>query len=168
MTFVQCPSLAAEECLIYDSRTVRLIVRRDFGFETDRSAGFARDVAVCRLIGRFAVGVPVANKAIRKLTIEGAAPAPLPAPATPAQPRLPLPPRGRPAEPPRATVPPAPLGPPSTRGPGPGPGHVTVVLPPARPGVTVAKPPGGKKLSNRAHVHVLPVAPASGNKRAPP
>ena len=84
LQFVQCPSLAADECLVYDSRTVRLIVRRDFALEGDRSAGFARDVMVYRLIGRFAVGVPVPTKGIRKLTIEGAAVAPLPAPAMPA------------------------------------------------------------------------------------
>ena len=75
LSFVQCPSLAATECLIYDSRTVRLVVRRDFALEGDRSAGFARDVMVYRLIGRFAVGVPVPTKGIRKLTIADAAPA---------------------------------------------------------------------------------------------
>jgi HK97 family phage major capsid protein len=69
LEFVQVPSLESNQCLVYDNRQVRLIVRRDLGFEVDSSAGFARDVSLARVIGRFAVGVPVANKAIRKLTI---------------------------------------------------------------------------------------------------
>jgi HK97 family phage major capsid protein len=85
LTFVQVPSLGANECLVYDNTKVRLIVRRDFGFEMDGSAGFARDVSLARVIGRFAVGVPVANKAIRKLTITAPEPevaaAKAPAPA---------------------------------------------------------------------------------------
>ena len=68
--FVQVPSLEPDECLIYDAAQVRLIVRRDFSVEFDKSAGFARDVTMVRVIGRFAVGVPVENKHIRKLTIE--------------------------------------------------------------------------------------------------
>lgn len=72
LTFVQVPSLAADECLVYDAAATRLIVRRDFGFEIDRSAGFTRDVSVARIIGRFSVGVPVPAKALRRLTIEPA------------------------------------------------------------------------------------------------
>jgi HK97 family phage major capsid protein len=75
LNFVKVPSLAADECLVYDANQVRLIVRRDFGLEADKSAGFARDVVLARIIGRFAVGVPVANKGIRKLTIAGSVPA---------------------------------------------------------------------------------------------
>ena len=105
------PEPAAAECLIYDSRTVRLIVRRDFALEADRSAGFARDVAVYRLIGRFAVGVPVPNKAIRKLTIADAAPARW---------RPDCRAKSQPAEPAsRATSPPASLGPALNSWPGP-------------------------------------------------
>ena len=78
-------TLAADECLIYDSRPSP--VDRAPGLRRrERPLGRlrARRAMVCRVIGRFAVGVPVANKGIRKLTIEGAAPAPLPAPAMPA------------------------------------------------------------------------------------
>ncbi len=69
LTFIQVPSLEADQCLVFDRAQVRLIVRRDFGFEIDASAGFARDVALARVIGRFAVAVPVPAKGIRKLTI---------------------------------------------------------------------------------------------------
>jgi HK97 family phage major capsid protein len=81
LTFVQVPSLAADEVLIYDAANVRLIVRRDFQFEVDRSAGFARDVTLARIIGRFAVGVPVPAKAVRKLTLAEPEPAVTKAPA---------------------------------------------------------------------------------------
>ena len=69
LTFVQVPSLDPDESLIFDAAKVRLIVRRDFSFEVDASAGFARDVSLARVIGRFAVGVPNPQRAIRKLTI---------------------------------------------------------------------------------------------------
>jgi HK97 family phage major capsid protein len=74
LTFVQVPALEADQCLVYDSARVRLIVRSDFGAEFDGSAGFARDVTLARIIGRFAVGVPVVAKSIRKLTITAPAP----------------------------------------------------------------------------------------------
>lgn len=81
LTFVQVPSLEATECLIYDAAQVRLIVRRDFAVEFDKSVLFTRDQTAARVIGRFAVGVPVENKHIRKLTIAEPAPATAKAPA---------------------------------------------------------------------------------------
>ena len=81
LTFIQVPSLESDQCLIYDREQVRLIVRRDFGFEIDASAGFARDVSLARVIGRFSVAVPVPVKAIRKLVIAEPEPAVTKAPA---------------------------------------------------------------------------------------
>jgi HK97 family phage major capsid protein len=69
LTFVRCPTLLANQALIYDASTVRLIVRRDFRFELDPSAGFRSDTVAARVIGRFAIAVPVVPKSLRKLTI---------------------------------------------------------------------------------------------------
>lgn len=74
LSFIQCPSLSYNEALIYDSNRVRLVVRRDFAVQFDASAGFATDTVKCRIIGRFAVAVPVLSKSIRKLTITGLTP----------------------------------------------------------------------------------------------
>ena len=40
LTFVGAPGLGNDEALIYDPLRVRLVVRRDFAVEFDRSAGF--------------------------------------------------------------------------------------------------------------------------------
>ena len=90
LTFVGAPGLEHDECLVYDSTRVRLIVRRDFAVEFDASAGFLSDVTWGRVIGRFAAAVPDKSKAIRKLTIAGApAPGSAPEPGAPA-PRRPV------------------------------------------------------------------------------
>ncbi len=71
LDFVTVPSLEADEVLVYDRARVRLVVRRDFSVQFSGDAGFRQDMVATRVIGRFAIGVPVAAKSIRKFVIEG-------------------------------------------------------------------------------------------------
>ena len=55
--------------LVYDATRIYLLVRNDFEVAGSPDAGFTSDVTVARIKGRFAAAVPVAEKAIRKLTV---------------------------------------------------------------------------------------------------
>jgi hypothetical protein len=54
---------------VYDSTRVLLVIRSDFSVEQSSDAGFTSDLTMFRVKGRFGVAVPVANKAIRSLTV---------------------------------------------------------------------------------------------------
>ena len=151
LSFVQCPSLGRRPSAWSTTADVRLIVRRDFALEGDRSAGFARDVMVYRFIGRFAVRRPGADEGHSQAHHRRR--------------------RARRWRPEAGQVMPKVEGdsPPRLDGPRPqltarvyGSGHVTVVLPPARPGVTVPGP------GDQAQPRGQKAKPCLGKTRGPP
>jgi hypothetical protein len=63
------------DCLVYDSTRLYLIARTtDFEVAFSADYFFDSDSTACRVRGRFAVGMPVPNKAARKITVAGVAP----------------------------------------------------------------------------------------------
>ena len=75
MTLVPCPILAADQALVYDATTMRLIIRSDFGFEVSHDAEFKSDLTTARVKGRFSVSWPSGPaKSMRKFTIGTVAP----------------------------------------------------------------------------------------------
>ena len=70
---VGCAEL--NDCLVYDSTRLFLIARTsDFEVAFSQDYFFDSDSTACRVRGRFAVGMPVPNKAARKITVAGVAP----------------------------------------------------------------------------------------------
>jgi HK97 family phage major capsid protein len=72
LTEVPCPE--ANDCLVYDATRMYLILRSDFEVALSQDYAFASDSTALRVRGRFAVGVPSLPKAVRKVTVAGAAP----------------------------------------------------------------------------------------------
>ena len=71
VTEVGVPELAAADILAFDATRCWLIVRNDFDVAISQDYFFNRDAAAVRVRGRFAVGVPVVEKSLRRLTVTG-------------------------------------------------------------------------------------------------
>jgi HK97 family phage major capsid protein len=66
---VGVPELAAADILAFDATRCWLIIRNDFDVAISQDYFFNRDAAAMRVRGRFAVGVPVIEKSLRRLTV---------------------------------------------------------------------------------------------------
>ena len=71
VTEVGVPELAAADILAFDATRCWLVVRSDFDVAISQDYFFNRDAAAVRVRGRFAVGVPVVEKSLRRLTVTG-------------------------------------------------------------------------------------------------
>ena len=71
LTVVAVPALAATEGLVYDAQNAYLVVAEDFKItpSSDYAEAYKRDSIALRTSGQFAVGVPVPDMSIRKLTV---------------------------------------------------------------------------------------------------
>jgi hypothetical protein len=70
MALVGCPVLAADQVLVYDGTTMRLVIRNDFGFEVSNDAEFKSDLTTALVMGRFSVSWPSGPaKSMRKFKI---------------------------------------------------------------------------------------------------
>jgi HK97 family phage major capsid protein len=70
MAIVGVPTLAADQVLVYDAVTMRLIVRNDFAFEVSPFPEFTSDLTTARVKGRFSVSWPSGpNKSMRAFKI---------------------------------------------------------------------------------------------------
>jgi HK97 family phage major capsid protein len=73
LQLVAAPVLAADQALVYDANTMRLIVRNDFAFEVSEFPEFKNDLATARVKGRFSVSWPSGPaKSMRAFTIAAA------------------------------------------------------------------------------------------------
>jgi HK97 family phage major capsid protein len=71
---VGVPELAAADILAFDATRCWLIVRNDFDVAISQDYFFNRDAAAVRIRGRFAVGVPVIEKSLRRLEVTAVVP----------------------------------------------------------------------------------------------
>lgn len=76
---VGVPQLESDDVLVIDATRTFLIVRSDFGVDVSGDYAFRQDATAIRIRGRFAIGVPSVDKALRKVTVTGPARAARPA-----------------------------------------------------------------------------------------
>jgi HK97 family phage major capsid protein len=69
-------SVGATQPFVFDRSRCWLVVRRDFvaDFSNQTDSAWSHYAVSLRVIGRFALAIPQPNKAVRKLTVAGAAP----------------------------------------------------------------------------------------------
>ena len=69
LTAVPVPGLASPR--VYDAGRIYAVVARDFRVErsTEYESAFKGDKVALKIAGRFGAGLPVASKAIRRLTV---------------------------------------------------------------------------------------------------
>ena len=66
---VQVPGSNLTAPLVYDSQRMLFIQRGALQVSTDASVGFKSDTIAVKIKGRFGLGIPVAAKSIRKITV---------------------------------------------------------------------------------------------------
>lgn len=66
---VGVPQLERDDILVIDSARTFLIVRSDFSVDISGDYAFRQDAQAIRIRGRFAIGVPSVDKALRKVTV---------------------------------------------------------------------------------------------------
>jgi HK97 family phage major capsid protein len=76
---VGVPQLDRDDILVIDSARTFLIVRSDFAVDISGDYAFRQDAQAIRIRGRFAIGVPSVDKALRSVSVTGAGPAARPA-----------------------------------------------------------------------------------------
>jgi hypothetical protein len=66
---VGVPQLDRDDILVIDAARTFLIVRSDFAVDISGDYAFRQDAQAIRIRGRFAIGVPSIDKALRKITV---------------------------------------------------------------------------------------------------